>query len=59
MTGVQGTTGAIGATGALQYSRNLAREYADAAEQALEGLGDNDYVAALRGLARYAVSRDH
>ena len=50
---------AIGATGGLQYSRALACEYADAAERALDGLSDNDYVAALRGLARYAVSRDH
>lgn len=50
---------AIHASGGLDYSRRRAREYAQAAEQALEGLADNDYTAALRGLARYAVSRDH
>ena len=50
---------AIHATGGLDYSRTRAREYADAAERALDGMEDNDYVAALRGLARYAVSRDH
>ncbi|RDZ29316.1 polyprenyl synthetase family protein [Lysobacter silvisoli] len=50
---------AIHATGGLDYSRRRARDYADAAEAALEGLEENDYTAALRGLARYAVSRDH
>lgn len=50
---------AIHATGGLAYSRKRAQDYADAAEAALDGLEDNDYVAALRGLARYAVSRDH
>ncbi|QSX75097.1 polyprenyl synthetase family protein [Lysobacter arenosi] len=62
----QGDTGAlpqvlaaIHATGGLDYSRRRASEYAQAAERALDGLEDNDYTAALRGLARYAVSRDH
>ena len=50
---------AIEATGGLEYSRRRAEDYAEAAECALEGLGDNDAVAALRGLARYAVRRDH
>lgn len=50
---------AIRATGGLDYSRRRAEDYAGAAEAALEGLEDNDYTAALRGLARYAVSRDH
>ncbi|MGH8076033.1 MAG: polyprenyl synthetase family protein [Lysobacter sp.] len=50
---------AIHASGGLDYSRDRALEYAQAAERALDGLPDNDYVAALRGLARYAVSRDH
>ena len=45
--------------GGLDYSRARASEYAQAAERALDGLPDNDYTAALRGLARYAVSRDH
>ena len=50
---------AIRATGGLDYSRSRAMDFARAAEAALEGLSDNAYVAALRGLARYAVSRDH
>ncbi|MDI9240839.1 polyprenyl synthetase family protein [Lysobacter sp. LF1] len=50
---------AINATGGLDYSRRRAQEYAQAAERALDGLDENDYTAALRGLARYAVSRDH
>jgi octaprenyl-diphosphate synthase len=50
---------AIEATGGLEYSRRRAEDYAEAAERALEGLDDNDAVAALRGLARYAVRRDH
>ena len=50
---------AIEATGGLEYSRRRAEDYAEAAERAVEGLGDNDAVAALRGLARYAVRRDH
>ena len=49
---------AIEATGGLAYSRRRAEDYADAAERALDGLDDNDAVAALRGLARYAVRRD-
>lgn len=49
---------AIEATGGLGYSRKRADDYADAAERALDGLGDNDAIAALRGLARYAVRRD-
>ncbi|NYZ63694.1 polyprenyl synthetase family protein [Luteimonas deserti] len=50
---------AIDAAGSLDYSRARAFEYAEAAERALAGLGDNDAVAALRGLARYAVERGH
>ncbi len=50
---------AIEATGGLDYSRRRAGTYAAAAEAALDGLDDNDAVAALRGLARYAVGRDH
>jgi len=50
---------AIDAAGSLDYSRARALEYAEAAERALAGLGDNDAVAALRGLARYAVERGH
>ncbi|HEU0305945.1 MAG TPA: polyprenyl synthetase family protein [Lysobacter sp.] len=50
---------AIRATGGLDYSRERAFEYAQAAERSLAGLAGNDYTAALRGLARYAVNRDH
>jgi octaprenyl-diphosphate synthase len=50
---------AIGASASLDYSRSRAAEFATAAERAIEGFDDNDHVAALRGLARYAVSRDH
>ena len=49
----------IHATGGLEYSRERARGYADLAERAIDGLDDNDYLAALRGLAQYAVNRDH
>ena len=50
---------AITATGGLDYSRRRAAEYAIAAERALDGLPENDAIAALRGLARYAVSRTY
>ncbi|VXB47697.1 octaprenyl diphosphate synthase [Luteimonas sp. 9C] len=50
---------AIEAAGSLEYSRARALAYAEAAERALAGLADNDAVAALRGLARYAVERGH
>jgi octaprenyl-diphosphate synthase len=50
---------AIHATGGLDYSRHRAQEYAQAAERALDGMDENEYTLALRGLARYAVSRDH
>ena len=50
---------AIRATGGLEYSRARAADFARAAEAALDGLADNPAVDALRGLARYAVSRDH
>ncbi len=50
---------AIENTGGLDYSRRRAESYAAAAEAALEDLPQNDAVAALRGLARYAVRRDH
>ena len=50
---------AIGASDSLGYSRKRAGDYAQAAERALDGLPDSEYLAALRGLARYAVDRDH
>ena len=50
---------AIRATGGLDYSRERARHYAAMAEQALDGVPESDALAALRGLARYAVERGH
>lgn len=50
---------AIAATGALEYSHKRAVQYAEAAERALDGLQGNDAVAALRGLAHYAVDRKY
>ncbi len=50
---------AIRATGGLEYSQRRAAEYARAAEAALDGLHDNEAIAALRGLAQYAVERKH
>ena len=50
---------AIHATGGLQYSQRRAADYAEAAEQALEDLAENEAIAALRGLARYAINRTH
>ncbi len=50
---------AIRASGGLEYSQRRAAGYAEAAESALDGLVENEATAALRGLARYAVSRTH
>ena len=50
---------AIEAAGSLEYSRSRARDYAAAAEAALAGLPENEAMAALRGLARYAVDRGY
>lgn len=50
---------AIQATGGLGYSQQRAAQYASLAEQALAGLPENPALAALRGLARYAVERSH
>lgn len=49
---------AIASAGSLDYSLARASDYARAAEQALDVLPENPHVAALRGLARYAVNRD-
>ena len=58
-SGLPDALAAIRACGSLDYSRQCARAYAETAERALDNLEDNDHVAALRGLARYAVDRDH
>jgi octaprenyl-diphosphate synthase len=50
---------AIAAAGSLAYSREQAARHAAAAERRLDALRDNAWVAALRGIARYAVARDH
>jgi octaprenyl-diphosphate synthase len=49
---------AIRATGGLDYSQMKAREHARRAEAALRGLPDSPWLAALHGLARYAIERD-
>lgn len=49
---------AINEHDSLGYSRARALAYAEQAEAALDGLPDNDALAALRGLARYAVNRN-
>jgi octaprenyl-diphosphate synthase len=50
---------AIERAGSIDYALARARTHAAAAESALDGLADNEAVAALRGLARYAVERSH
>ena len=50
---------AIQRSGSLDYSRARAGDYASLAENALDGLVDTPYLQALRGLARYAVNREH
>ncbi|WP_037061451.1 polyprenyl synthetase family protein [Pseudoxanthomonas suwonensis] len=50
---------AIHASGSLEYSRQRAMDYAADAEAALHGLPETPALAALRGLARYAVERTH
>ncbi|PIQ37197.1 MAG: hypothetical protein COW59_08475 [Lysobacterales bacterium CG17_big_fil_post_rev_8_21_14_2_50_64_11] len=50
---------AIAQSGSIGYSLDRATHYAHAAEQALLGLPETDALAALRGLARYAVKREH
>ena len=49
---------AIRATGGLDYSRARAGGIRDARRSRADGTGRQCNVAALRGLARYAVSRD-
>ncbi|MCO5054752.1 polyprenyl synthetase family protein [Thermomonas sp.] len=50
---------AIQRCASLDYSRQRAQAYADAAENALGALPDTPFTDALRGLARYALGRDH
>lgn len=48
---------AINAADSLTYSQDVALKYADLAIESLNGLPDNDYVKALRGLALFSVKR--
>ena len=50
---------AIEKTHSLDYCRQRATAYATAAEHALNPLEESPALAALRGLARYAVQRNH
>lgn len=50
---------AIHTCGSLAYSREIARQYALAAEAAIAELPNNEWTQALRGLARYALDRNH
>ncbi len=59
LDGLATVQAAIARCGSLDYSRARATTYADAADAALAALPGNAYVDALRGLARYSVSRDH
>jgi octaprenyl-diphosphate synthase len=59
LDGMPAVLAAIERSGGLDYSRTRARAYARDAEAALAGLGENPHLAALRGLAAYAVGRDH
>jgi len=50
---------AIEHSGSIGYSLDRATHFAGAAERALAGLPETDALAALRGLARYAVNRGY
>jgi len=50
---------AIKASGALEYSRQRALQYAQSAMDALNELPHSEALAALRGLAQHAVERGH
>ena len=59
LDGLPTVQAAIERGGSLDYSRERALQYARDAEAALSALPENAFVAALRGLAQYSVSRDH
>ncbi len=59
LDGLATVQAAIARCGSLDYSRARAMAYAEAADAALAALHGNTYLDALRGLARYSVSRDH
>jgi len=56
---VDGVIGLIREKRGIEYSREIALEYAEKAEKALDALPDqNDYVVHLRRFARYAATRN-
>ena len=59
LDGMPAVQAAIARAGSLDYSRARALGHARAAEGTLAALPGNAYTEALRGLARYTVSRDH
>ncbi|MFJ3053595.1 polyprenyl synthetase family protein [Pseudomonas nitroreducens] len=56
---LEGIRAAVEAAGALDYTANLAREYAARAIEHLKALPDNEYRAALIELAEFSVARTH
>ncbi|WP_371233226.1 polyprenyl synthetase family protein [Pseudomonas sp. QE6] len=56
---LEGIRAAVEAAGALDYTANLAREYAARAIDCLKVLPDNEYRTALIELAEFAVARTH
>jgi len=56
---LEGIRAAVEAAGALDYTANLAREYAARAIEHLKVLPDNEYRAALIELAEFSVARTH
>jgi octaprenyl-diphosphate synthase len=56
---LQGVRAAVEAAGALDYTAQLAREYADRAIACLDCLPESRYREALMELTRFAVARSH
>ena len=50
---------AIRQADSLAYSHAAAQRFTAAADQALDGLPDNSWTNALRGLTAYAIQRNH
>lgn len=57
MTAMPTVLQAIRDAGSLEYSQDVALRYARKAQDALDGLPENEYVQALRGLALFSVQR--
>ncbi|WP_315808864.1 polyprenyl synthetase family protein [Pseudomonas sp. C9-3] len=56
---LEGIRAAVEAAGALDYTANLAREYAARAIEHVKALPDSEYRAALIELAEFSVARTH